>query len=369
MNLCLINSASGWGGGERMFLELALGFREAGHATTVVARPGSVLAGRLPAHIDAYLLSCRSDFDLLSLAKLFRLFRRRRVAAVFCNQGRDCVLAGLAALPLGIPVVRVKAMEETRRNPRNWLIYRGLLSAVVCVSQAVQLGLAELRLPSSRSIVIPNGIEIAVPDIDRLTARQRFGVAAHQFAVAFTGRFVREKGVDLLPAIAAELVAKGVPLRLLMAGDGPLRPAVEAEVQRLGLDGVASFLGFLDDPLPLLVAADAALMPSRTEAFPVAALEALALGAPLVACCAGGVVEIVEDGETALLVPPEDTAGLAAALLRLNREPDLALRLRSRGRIRASEFSRPRMIQSYEALVQRLRGAKPGDFGARSDRG
>ncbi|HVM94765.1 MAG TPA: glycosyltransferase [Candidatus Acidoferrales bacterium] len=349
-----MNSASGWGGGERMFLELALGFGEAGHSVTVVTRPSAVLAARLPANVNACLLPCRGDLDVLSLLKLFRLFRERRFAAVFCNQGRDCMLAGLAALPSGIPVVRVKAMEDTRRNPRNLLMYRYLLSAVVCVSQAVQLGLADLRLRSLHSVIIPNGIEIPPPSVDRAAARARFGIAIDQFVVAFSGRFVHEKGVDLLPAIAAKVVAQGLPLRLLVAGDGPLRPAVEAEVERRGLSEVVSFLGFLDDPLPVLVAADAALMPSRTEAFPVAALESLALGVPLVACRAGGVVEIVTDGETALLAAPEDVDGLAVALLQLHREPQLAERLRSRGRARASELSRPRMIQSYEALVRQV---------------
>lgn len=358
MNVCLINSAPGWGGGERMFLEIAVGFRAVGHGVTVVARPGSALAARLPGDIDACLLRCRGDFDVFSLAALFSLFRRRRFDAVFCNQGRDCILAGLAALPLRLPVVRIKAMQETRRNPRNWLIYHVLLSAVVAVSRAVLEGLAGMGLDPQRLHVIANGIAVPMPAINRASARQRFGISMKEFAVAFTGRFVREKGVDLLPEIAAQAVAAGVPLRLLAAGDGELRGEVERQCKRRGLDGVVSFLGFLEDPLPVLIAADAALMPSRTEAFPVAALEALALGVPLVACRVGGLAEIVDDGETGLLTPADNPAALAAALLRVYKNAALARHLGAMGRVRASEFSQQRMITCYVRLVEDLHGAQ-----------
>jgi glycosyltransferase involved in cell wall biosynthesis len=337
-----------------MFLELALGFRAAGHAVTVVCRPGSVLAQRVPAGIETCLMPCRSDFDVATLVQLFRLFRRRRYHAVFCNQGRDCVLAGLAALPMRLPVVRVKAMEATRRNPRNWLIYHVLLSAVVSVSGPVQAGLAHLGIPPERLHVIHNGVEITVPSIERAAARARFDVRDTDFAVAYTGRLLREKGVDLLPEIASRLVAAGVPLRLLVAGDGPLRAELEVACAARQLGGHVSLLGFLDEPLSVLLAADAAVMPSRTEAFPVAALEALAMGTPLVACRAGGLVEIVAHEDTALLAAPEDPTALAAALLRLYKDRQLARQLSERGRVRARHFSRERMIEQYKHLVGQL---------------
>src|SRR5262249_16879964 len=115
VNVCLMNSAPGWGGGERMFLELALGFQEAGDGVTAVCRPGSELEARLATRVPLQALPCRSDWDVRTLWSLARLFRRGRYDAVFCNFGRDCVLAGVAAWPMGLPVVRVKAMEETRR--------------------------------------------------------------------------------------------------------------------------------------------------------------------------------------------------------------------------------------------------------------
>jgi len=354
LKICVMNSAPGWGGGERMFLELAVGFRQAGHAVTAVCRPGSVLNARLPADVDVCALRCRGDFDVASLIRLFRLFRRQRFDAVFCNLGRDCVLAGLAALRLGLPVVRVKAMEETRRNLRNLVIYRGLLAAVVSVSGPVKEGLAALHVPANRLSVIHNGVEISPPAIERNAARAALDCGPGDFVVAYTGRLVRDKGADLLPQVAAQLLAAGVPLRMLVAGDGPLRAALEAALAAHPLGQYVSLLGFVDDPLRVLVAADAAVMPSRTEAFPVAALEALAVKTPLVACRVGGLVEIVQHEDSALLVPAEDVGALAAALLRIYRNPELAARLTERGRARAKLFSRLRMIEQYERLIRAL---------------
>ncbi|MCK6553651.1 glycosyltransferase [Candidatus Binatia bacterium] len=354
MHICLMNSASGWGGGERMFLELGEGFLAAGHAVTLVCRPGSALAARAAGNVETCELRCRSDFDIGSLRAVHALLRRRRSAALLCNWGRDCVLGGLAARLRGVPAIRVKAMEDTRPNLRNRIIYGGLLSGVVSVSRAVDSGLTAVGVPPERRYVVYNGIAVRPPAIDRAAARARFDLAAGDFAAAFTGRLVPEKGVDLLPSIVAAVRAAGVPLRLLLAGDGPLRGAVEGAVAAAGLADCVAFLGFVDDPLTVLRAADAAIMPSRTEAFPVAALEALAMQVPLVACAAGGLAEIVTHERSGLLVPVGDVRALAAQLVRLYRETGVGQRLAAGGAARAAELSRERMIDRYLEIVRAL---------------
>jgi len=354
MHVCLMNSAPGWGGGERMFLELAAGFRAAGHGATLVCRPGSVLAARAAGVVETCELPCRSDVDLFSLRGVHALLRRHASAALLCNWGRDCVLGGVAARVRGVPAIRVKAMEDTRRNLRNLLIYRVLLAGVVSVSHAVDAGLAEVGVPPERRRVIYNGIAVQPPPVDRAAARRRFGVATGEFVAAFTGRLVPEKGVDLLPAIVAAVRGAGVPVRLLVAGDGPLRAAVEAACAAAGAADHVTFLGFVDEPLLVLRAADVAVMPSRTEAFPVAALEALAMRVPLVACAAGGLAEIVAPEVSGLLTPIDDAPAFAAQLVRLYKEPDIGARLTVGGAARAEALSRERMIDQYVEMIRAL---------------
>jgi len=349
-----MNSAPGWGGGERMFLELAEGFRAAGHDATLVCRPRSALAMRANGVVDTCELPCRSDVDLSSLRAVHALLRQRASSALLCNWGRDCVLGGVAARLRGVPAIRVKAMEDTRRNLRNLLIYRGLLSGVISVSRAVDAGLDAVGVPPARRWVIYNGIAVTPPRLDRRAARARFDVPEAAFVVAFTGRLVPEKGVDLLPAIAAAVAAAGVPLRMLVAGDGPLRADLEAACVAAGVGDRVTLLGFVDEPLVVLRAADVAVMPSRTEAFPVAALEALAMGVPLVACAAGGLVEIVTPDVSGLLVPVGDVAAFAAQVVRLYKEADLGPRLLAGGAARAAELSRERMIDAYVDVIRAL---------------
>ena len=354
MHLCLINSAPGWGGGERMFLELAEGFRAAGHGVTLVCRPGSALATRAAGVVEVCEIPCRGDFDALSVRAIHALLRRHGSAALLCNWGRDCVLGGLAARLRGVAAIRVKAMEDTRRNLRNLLIYRVLLSGVVSVSHAVDAGLSAVGVPEARRRVIYNGIAVQPPPLDRAAARARFGLAALAFVAGFTGRLVPEKGADLLPAIASAVRAAGVPFRLLVAGDGPLRAGVEMACAAAGVAGDVTLLGLVDDPLVVLRAADVAVMPSRTEAFPVAALEALTMRVPLVACAAGGLVEIVAHEGSGLLTPIDDVPAFVAQLVRLYREPDLGPRLAAGGAARVGELSRERMIDQYIDAIRTL---------------
>ena len=299
-------------------------------------------------------MRCAGYFDVTTLRALRRCFLATRFDAAFCNTGRDCFLAGLAACGTDTPVVRIRQLVRTRRTLHSLFVHRVLLSAVVSVSRAAQDGLTELRIPASRSFVIHNGIELQPNTMDRAAARRSFQLSDESFVVAFIGRLAKEKGADLLPAIASRLRGRGVPLRLLIAGDGALKTEIQEQCRGADLAHVVRLLGFQEDTRPLLAAADAAVVASRAESFGIAAVEALAAGVPLVATAVGGLSEIVTDRESGLLVCSDDVDALAGALERLYRDPAFAARLRERGLIRAQDFSRTRMIARYEEVIRTL---------------
>jgi len=146
-------------------------------------------------------------------------------------------------------------------------------------------------------------------------------------------------------------VNREVPSVLVMIGDGPDRPAAEEEARMLGVQDSVSFLGKLDQIAPLLAAADLFLLPSQSESFGLSALEALASGVPVVGSDAGGLPEVVRDGETGILCQVGDVAGMAAAALSIlsdrKRWADMSrlATLDSRER-----FSRNAIVTRYEAL-------------------
>jgi glycosyltransferase involved in cell wall biosynthesis len=187
--------------------------------------------------------------------------------------------------------------------------------------------------------VIPNGIAVGplpTPG-DRAFARQALGLPPHAPVVAFVGRLSPEKAPEVLLR-----AVQGTGLRLLVAGEGALRPVLEAEAD----PAQVRFLGFLPDVGPVLAAADVLALPSRTEGLPMAVLEAMAAGVPVVASAVGALPEVLGDG-AGMLVPAGDVAALRQALESLS-APEVRSRLASAARRRVEfRYGAAAMARSY----------------------
>jgi N-acetyl-alpha-D-glucosaminyl L-malate synthase BshA len=161
-----------------------------------------------------------------------------------------------------------------------------------------------------------------------------------------------DRVVEVFDRVAAER-----PALLLLVGQGPERPAVEAELRRRGLFDRAVLLDDQDRVEELVRECAAFLLPSDTESFGLAALEALASGVPVVASAVGGLPEVVRDGETGFLFAPDDAAGMAARVVALL-DPDLRAAVGTRARADAVErFRSAPAIDRYEAVYARVLGA------------
>lgn len=169
------------------------------------------------------------------------------------------------------------------------------------------------------------------------------------------------KGIDVLIEAAAEVVQHIPDARFTIVGDGPDREVLEAQARRLGLEPHVEFLGHRDEIPSLLAATDLFVLPSRSEAFPNALLEAMAAGLPAIATAVGGVLEVVEDDRTGVLVEPEKPAVLARALIGLMRDRDRAARLGRAARAAMRER------YSLRSMVQRLEDLYTTAFAARTE--
>lgn len=145
-------------------------------------------------------------------------------------------------------------------------------------------------------------------------------------------------------------ISRAMPATLLMIGDGPDRPEAEKEAEELGVVASVRFLGRLDSVETLLQASDLFLLPSQTESFGLAALEAMACGAPVVATRAGGLPEVIDDGVNGILEPVGSVEAMGRRAIELLRDPKRHQAMRDAAVAKAREFSAERIVPQYEAL-------------------
>jgi len=147
-------------------------------------------------------------------------------------------------------------------------------------------------------------------------------------------------------------VRREVAATLVLVGDGPDRDPAEQEVDRLKLRRNVRFLGKVDNVADILRGSDVFLLPSETESFGLAALEAMACAVPVLASAVGGLPEVVVDGETGFLTPVGDTGAMTAHAIRLLRDDALHARLGAAAAHRALEFAADRIVPRYERLYE-----------------
>ena len=190
---------------------------------------------------------------------------------------------------------------------------------------------------------------------------------ADSIILGTAGRLVEVKGIQYLLQAASLLVREFPSLRLEIAGSGPLREILEAETERFGLGQHVRFLGWIDDICTVLPRWSVFVMPSLDEGFPIAALDAMAVGVPVVATSVGGVPELIHDGTDGCLVPPRDVAALVTRLRALLLDPALRARIGRAGFARVRDHFNPaQMIASVTRLYDELLD-QPGPGPSRLD--
>ncbi len=300
--------------------------------------------------------------SLLQIARIARELRRRRVRIVHSYLFHANWFGTLAARVAGVPVAIVskRSMDVYRRSRDRWAcrLSNRLAHCVTAVAGAVRDQVHAVEgCPLEKIVVIPNGIDIdALPSGPSLNGHRPWvGVNDDDKVLGTITRLVWKRGHEELLQASA-LVRHAVPsAKLVIVGDGPLRPSLEDQVQRLGLDGGVRFLGAVPNAARLLPRFDVFVLSSVLEGMSNALLEAMAAARPVVATRVGGNPELVIDGETGLLVPPKDPRALAEAVVRLMRDPDLAGRLGQAARRRVeSAFTLTAMVARLERLYEEL---------------
>lgn len=306
------------------------------------------------------------------------LSKSRALSQLYTDVGGDVLVTNLQEATIAgwisevlsgrsIPRIAIENNEPertlARRCPPGWKrqLYKGALrrafrssDRVVTVSEGVKEAVGTvLGLSGSNIVSIHNPVPLT-------TIRRKASRAANlpwegeaPFLMA-AGRLVHQKGFDLLlQAFALVRDEVGRDVQLVIAGEGPERSDLEALADDLGLTGSVHFPGYLSPPFPYMHRASLFVLSSRWEGFGNVLVEAMAVGTPVVSTdCRYGPAEIIDDGESGLLVPPEDPEALATAVVRVLETPTLAERLARKGKERSGNFDAPRVVARYERLFE-----------------
>ncbi len=276
-----------------------------------------------------------------------------------------------AARASGIPVLVTEHARHTlSRSPRLQQVARRAVAQAAHFSvvsyDLARWFVAELGVDPQRIEVIHGGIDVTrfTPGCDAAPLRALAAGAGTGPIVVSVGRLVEAKHQELLIDATARLADVGAIL--VLVGDGDRRQALERHAEGAGARGRVVFAGTRADIPSLLPGADVFALSSRREGLPVALMEAMAAGLPVVATAVGGVPELVVHGRTGLLVPPEDAGRLADALRQLLADRERARAMAAAGRARVEqEFSLETVVGTYE---RRYRGVRRAAERARAAR-
>ena len=345
---------SEWGGAENAMLQLATALDRQHWRSVILYHPepglGRLAKDAASAGIEVCPLpSLRGVSSLGRLAGASRLLCRRKIALVHAHLNWSLACSGglLAAAAAALPVVAtVHLWGESAPHPLLRLIARATVSHHIAVSGEIAQRLrCEYRLPADRVTVVHNGVQLTPPHDIFLEAPLDNGLSRP--LVLTVARLESQKGLRYLVA-AADQVPNAT---FLIAGDGPERPVLEKQIAGLGLEARVTLLGHRSDVPALLACCDVFVLPSLHEGLPLAILEAMNSGVPVVATAVGGIPEAIRHEQTGLLVPAADPRALAAAVQRIIDEPRLSSRLSESARWEVSErFSIAAMARGAERV-------------------
>ena len=350
------------GGGERFAVGLAAHlprdrFSVALCATRAVLPPWD--ATLRESGVPWFALGRRGTLDVLPFRRLAGVLRRERVDVLHTHMFGSNVWGSLIGRAARVPVV--VAHEQTwsyegqpvRRLLDGRLVGR-LADAFVAVSTADRDRMIALEgVPAEKLRVELNGFVPRVGPRPAARLRGELGLEADVPLVGTVAILRPQKALDVLLEAFAGVDGRA---HLVIAGDGSCRAALEARAEALGVRGRTHFLGLRDDVDAILASIDVAAMSSDFEGTPLFAFECMAAGTPLVATAVGGLPDMLEDGRSAILVPPRDPAALAAGLSRALGDRALRESLAAAARERVEHFRIDVVAERFADLYTQLLG-------------
>jgi glycosyltransferase involved in cell wall biosynthesis len=358
-----VDDGNEWRGGQHQVLQLVTGLAARGVRQWIVTPRESPLAGRLRGPIPGATLV---EYARGLKDTLLELSRQERPQVLHAHRGsaHRRVLGVHRRLRRIAPPEEVPLLVTTRRvdfpvkaNPFSRRNYRYPHQHYIAISAGVRAVLMAGGVDPSRIDVVHSG----VPPIDaglcpsREALRAEWGIGPDEIVIGSVGALTDHKGHRYLIEAARTVIEAFPGVRVLIFGEGELHRELQARIDRLEMRQSVRLGGYLPDARLKLAGFDVYAHPSHLEGLGTAILDAMLAGLPVVAAAAGGIPDIVSDGETGLLAPPRDAGAFAQRLIDLLRMPvpeREAMVMRAKARVEA-EFSADAMVEGTLAVYRR----------------
>jgi glycosyltransferase involved in cell wall biosynthesis len=355
-----IDTAKTWRGGQNQVLLTVLGLRALGHRSMLVAHAAGELRQRAQEGLELVPLAPKTEMDLGAAWRLSRLLKQLRPDVVHAHDPHGVAMASLA-LSMSTeldkpPLVTARRVDfHMKDNALSRWKYRQV-DCFICASEAIRQMVIADGVPAARVVTVLEGIDLGhVEAAPVANLHAELWLPHHAPIVGNVAALVPHKGQRHLIEAAAIVVTKVPDARFVIAGEGELRPALERQIKDHHLEKHVFLAGFRPDVLSVHKAFDIFVMSSVTEGLGTSLLDAMACGKPIVATTAGGMPEVVVDGQTGLLVPPRDHEAMANAIIRLLTDVRARRAMGAAGEARVRErFSAERMVQDTLAVYRRV---------------
>lgn len=359
MKVVHLSTAKGWRGGEQQCLYLAKGLQAHGVESEVLAPPEAPLLTRArEAGVPTAPLNARGEFDLPAVWRLRRCLRETGADLIHAHDGHAVGVAALAGWLAGVPRVCTRRVDFALRG--RWKYRRGM-DRVIAISEAVAQVCRAGGVPPESLAVVHSGIDperLQETTISLRRLREELGLSRRDAVLLNVAALTDHKGQCYLLEAMLLVTAACRHAHLLIAGAGELEESLRAQVRELALEERVHFLGYRNDIGALLRLCDVFVMASHLEGLCTSVLDAMALGRPVVVTDAGGLPEVVVDGESGCVVPARDPEALAAALIALlgDRPRREALARAGAARVRRG-FTVEAMVAGTVAVYREVLGA------------
>lgn len=325
---------------------------------------GGAFKNRISTKIKIFELNKKEGNDYLIPFRLMKLFKQEKIQIVHThNWGTLCegaVGAKLAHIPIIIHQEHGTLISVIKNKKRRRLTIKFLFNyienQVIAVSNALKQAIIEfLNIDKSKIITIHNGIQIDKFDIiiDKTSKRKELGLTDDDIVVGTIGRLVPVKNQKVLIQAIKYLLNRLPKIKLILIGKGPLEEELKTFTQNLNLTNKVLFLGQRNDIPELLKIMDVFTLPSLHEGISITLLEAMASGLPVVATDVGGNPEVVINGKTGILIPPNDHIKLAEAINDIIQDKNKATLYACTAKMQIkNKFSLEKMVNKYENLYK-----------------